>query len=198
MEYLKENEPEDEFSYFNFRICVIGLGYVGLSLAKLFSAKYKTIGFDLDQAHVDELMGGCDSFTCTADIEKIRHCNFYVIAAPVPADRENRSNLQPLWIACEVVGKVISGGDIVVYESTVCPGVTEEECIPLIEKLSGLSYNSHFFAGYSPVQANPDIRKVTSGSTPEIAKIVNEAYASIITAGTLLAASIREAEAAGA
>ena len=202
---------EEEICYFNPRICVIGLGYVGLPLARLFSTKYKTVGFELSQSRVDELMSGHDStlevedellqsalangFSCTTDIEAIRDCNFYVVAVPTPVDKNNNPDLRPLYGASETVGKVISKGDIVVYESTVYPGVTEDECIPVVEKVSGLRYNEEFFAGYSPERINPGykehtvekILKVTSGSTPEIGKIVDEVYASVITAGTHLA-----------
>lgn len=202
------------------KIAVIGLGYVGLPLARLFSTKYATVGFDLNQSRVNELMSGHDStlevsddllqsaldngFTCTTQIEDIRDCNFYVVAVPTPVDKNNNPDLQPLYGASETVGKVISKGDIVVYESTVYPGVTEDECIPVVEKVSGLTYNKDFFAGYSPERINPGdkehtvekIKKVTSGSTPEIGKIVDEVYASVITAGTHLAPSIRVAEAA--
>lgn len=203
------------------KIAVIGLGYVGLPLARLFSTKYKTIGFDLNQARVDELMVGVDStleadnallkeaidkygLTCTTYIENIRECNFYVVAVPTPVDRNNNPDLRPLYEASKTVGKVISKGDIVVYESTVYPGVTEDECIPVVEKVSGLKYNEDFFAGYSPERVNPGdkkhtvekIKKVTSGSTPEIGEIVDEVYASVITAGTHLAPTIKVAEAA--
>ena len=211
---------EEEICYFNPRICVIGLGYVGLPLARLFSTKYKTVGFELSQSRVDELMSGHDStlevedellqsalangFSCTTDIEAIRDCNFYVVAVPTPVDKNNNPDLRPLYGASETVGKVISKGDIVVYESTVYPGVTEDECIPVVEKVSGLRYNEEFFAGYSPERINPGdkehtvekILKVTSGSTPEIGKIVDEVYASVITAGTHLAPTIKVAEAA--
>lgn len=204
----------------NIKICVIGLGYVGLPLARLFSTKYETIGFDMNQARVDALMAGHDAtlevsddllqgaikngFRCTTDIEEIRGCNFYVVAVPTPVDRDNRPDLTPLYGASTTVGKVISKGDIVVYESTVYPGVTEDECIPVVEKVSGLKFNVDFFAGYSPERINPGdklhtvekIKKVTSGSTPEIGKIVNEVYSSVITAGTHLAPSIKVAEAA--
>ena len=211
---------EETISYFKPRICVIGLGYVGLPLARLFSTKYKTVGFDLNQARVDELMSGHDStlevsdellqsaldngLTCTTDIEDIRDCNFYVVAVPTPVDKNNNPDLRPLIGASETVGKVISGGDIVVYESTVYPGVTEDECVPVVERVSGLTYNMDFFAGYSPERINPGdkehtvekITKVTSGSTPEVGKIVNEIYASVIEAGTHLAPCIKVAEAA--
>ncbi|MEL7601213.1 MAG: nucleotide sugar dehydrogenase [Proteiniphilum sp.] len=211
---------EEEELYFEPRICVIGLGYVGLPLARLFSTKYKTVGFELSQSRVDELMSGRDStlevedellqsalangFSCTTDIEAIRDCNFYVVAVPTPVDKNNNPDLRPLYGASETVGKVISKGDIVVYESTVYPGVTEDECIPVVEKVSGLRYNEEFFAGYSPERINPGdkehtvekILKVTSGSTTEIGKIVDEVYASVITAGTHLAPTIKVAEAA--
>ena len=202
------------------KIAVIGLGYVGLPLARLFSTKYKTIGFDISQSRVAELMSGHDStlevedillrkalndgFVCTSDIEKIRDYNFYVITVPTPVDENNNPDLTPLRKASETVGKVISKGDIVVYESTVYPGVTEDDCLPVIEKISGLKYNIDFFAGYSPERINPGdkehtvekIKKVTSGSTPEIGELVDKIYASVITAGTHLAPSIKVAEAA--
>lgn len=202
------------------KICVIGLGYVGLPLARLFSTKYKTVGFDMNQHRVDALMAGHDDtlevdddllqsalvngFVCTTDIEQIRDCNFYIVAVPTPVDKNNNPDLTPLYGASTTVGKVISEGDIVVYESTVYPGVTEDECIPVIEKVSGLKFNEDFFAGYSPERINPGdklhtvekIKKVTSGSTPEIGHLVNEVYSSVITAGTHLAPTIKVAEAA--
>lgn len=202
------------------KIAVIGLGYVGLPLARLFSTKYETVGFDLNQARVDTLMSGHDTtlevadellqsaiangFKCTANIDDIRDCNFYIVAVPTPVDKHNNPDLTPLYGASTTVGKVISKGDIVVYESTVYPGVTEDECIPVVEKVSGLKYNVDFFAGYSPERINPGdklhtvekIKKVTSGSTPEIGEIVNEVYASVIIAGTHLAPTIKVAEAA--
>ena len=200
-------------------ICVIGLGYVGLPLARLFSTKYETIGFDLNQKRVDELNAGHDAtrevsddllqkalmngFVCTSDLEMIRNCNFYVVAVPTPVDKNNRPDLKPLWGASETVGKVISKGDIVVYESTVYPGVTEEECLPVIERISGLRFNVDFYAGYSPERINPGdkehtvekIKKVTSGSTPEIADIIDEVYNSVLVNGTHKAPSIKVAEA---
>ena len=203
------------------KICVIGLGYVGLPLARLFSTKYKTVGFDMNPARVAALMAGHDAtlevsdellqsaikdhgFVCTANIDDIRDCNFYVVAVPTPVDENNNPDLTPLYGASTTVGKVISKGDIVVYESTVYPGVTEDECIPVVEKVSGMRYNVDFFAGYSPERINPGdklhtvekIKKVTSGSTPEIGKLVNEVYSSVIVAGTHLAPSIKVAEAA--
>ena len=202
------------------KICVIGLGYVGLPLARLFSTRYKTIGFDMNQRRVDALTAGHDAtlevsdellqsaiangFVCTSSIEDIRDCNFYVVAVPTPVDKNNNPDLTPLYGASTTVGKVISRGDIVVYESTVYPGVTEEECIPVVEKVSGLKFNEDFFAGYSPERINPGdklhtvekIKKVTSGSTLEIGQKVNDIYASVILAGTHLAPSIKVAEAA--
>lgn len=203
------------------KICVIGLGYVGLPLARLFSTKYKTVGFDMNAKRCEALMAGHDAtlevsdellqdainnhgFVCTADIEAIRDCNFYVVAVPTPVDEHNNPDLTPLYGASTTVGKVISKGDIVVYESTVYPGVTEDECIPVVEKVSGMKFNVDFFAGYSPERINPGdklhtvekIKKVTSGSTPEIGKIVDDVYSSVITAGTHLAPTMKVAEAA--
>ena len=203
------------------KICVIGLGYVGLPLARLFSTKYNTIGFDRNVERCEKLMAGHDvtlevsdellqdairnhGFVCTADIEQIRDCNFYVVAVPTPVDKNNNPDLTPLYEASTTVGKVISKGDIVIYESTVYPGVTEDECIPIVEKTSGLTFNIDFFAGYSPERINPGdkqhtveyIKKVTSGSTPEAASYINEIYSSVITAGTHLAPTIKVAEAA--
>lgn len=202
------------------KIAVIGLGYVGLPLARLFSTKYKTIGFDLNQARVDGLMTGHDAtlevsdellqeaihehgFVCTTDIEKIRNCNFYVVAVPTPVDGDNKPDLTPLYKASEIVGEVISQGDVVVYESTVYPGVTEEECLPVIEKMTGFVLNKDYYAGYSPERINPGdkihtvekIKKVTSGSTPEIGEYVNAVYSSVILGGTHLAPTIKVAEA---
>ena len=204
----------------DIRICVIGLGYVGLPLARLFSTKFPTIGFDMNQSRVDALMSGHDAtlevddallqeaiskygFVCTTDLEQIRDCNCYVVAVPTPVDRNNHPDLTPLLGASHTVGQVISRGDVVVYESTVYPGVTEEECLPQVERVSGLKYNQDFYAGYSPERINPGdkehtvekIRKVTSGSTPEIAQLVDSVYNAVLTNGTHLAPSIRVAEA---
>ena len=204
----------------DIRICVIGLGYVGLPLARLFSTKFPTIGFDMNQSRVDALMSGHDAtlevddallqeaiskygFVCTTDLEQIRDCNFYVVAVPTPVDRNNHPDLTPLLGASHTVGQVISRGDVVVYESTVYPGVTEEECLPQVERVSGLKYNQDFYAGYSPERINPGdkehtvekIRKVTSGSTPEIAQLVDSVYNAVLINGTHLAPSIRVAEA---
>ncbi|MBO2525082.1 MAG: nucleotide sugar dehydrogenase [Bacteroidetes bacterium] len=202
------------------KICVIGLGYVGLPLARLFSTKYPTLGFDMNQTRVDALMSGHDAtlevddallqdaihnhgFKCTTKLEDIKECNFYIVAVPTPVDENNRPNLIPLKRASETVGSVISKGDIVVYESTVYPGVTEEECIPVVEKVSGLKFNKDFYAGYSPERINPGdklhtvekIKKVTSGSTPEIADLVDRIYNSVLVNGTHKAPSIKVAEA---
>lgn len=204
----------------NIKIAVIGLGYVGLPLARLFSTKYKTMGFDMNQSRVDALMSGHDAtleveddllqeairnngFVCTTKLEDIKDCNFYVVAVSTPVDMNNRPDLKPLWSASETVGKVISKGDIVVYESTVYPGVTEEECLPVVERVSGLKFNEDFFAGYSPERINPGdkehtvekIKKVTSGSTPEIADLVDNVYNSVLVNGTHKATSIKVAEA---
>lgn len=212
------------------KICVIGLGYVGLPLARLFSTKYPVVGFDVNKGRVEELMSGVDTtlevendilrsaivnrnpicnglhngLYCSYDIDDIKDCNFYIVTVPTPVDKHNRPDLTPLVKASETVGKVISKGDIVVYESTVYPGVTEDECLPIIEKVSGLKFNVDFFAGYSPERINPGdkehtvelIKKVTSGSTPEIGKLVDDVYSSVIKAGTHLAPSIKVAEAA--
>ncbi len=203
------------------KICVIGLGYVGLPLARLFSTKYETIGFDMSQKRVDALMQGHDAtlevadnllqeaiskhgFKCTTSLEDIKDCNFYIVAVPTPVDADNNPDLTPLYGASTTVGKVISKDDVVVYESTVYPGVTEDECIPVVEKVSGLKMNVDFYAGYSPERINPgdkqhtveNIKKVTSGSTPEIGKYINDIYSSVIKAGTHLAPSIKVAEAA--
>lgn len=204
----------------SIKICVIGLGYVGLPLARLFSTKFQTIGFDMNQSRVDALNAGHDAtlevddnllqeaihehgFRCTTNLDDIRDYNFYVVAVPTPVDENNRPDLRPLWGASETVGKVISKGNIVVYESTVYPGVTEEECLPVVEKVSGLKFNVDFYAGYSPERINPGdkehtvekIKKVTSGSTPEIADIVDCVYNTVLINGTHKAPSIKVAEA---
>lgn len=202
------------------KICVIGLGYVGLPLARLFSTKFKTIGFDKNQTRVDALNAGKDTtlevsdellqeaiakhgFRCTTNIEEIKESNFYVVAVPTPVDENNRPDLRPLIGASQTVGQVIKKGDIVVYESTVYPGVTEEECLPVVEEVSGLVFNKDFYAGYSPERINPGdkehtvekIKKVTSGSTPEIADIVDKVYNSVLINGTHKAPTIKVAEA---
>lgn len=202
------------------KICVIGLGYVGLPIARLFSTKYKTIGFDVCESRVEALMSGHDDmlevsddllkkaidggFRCTYNIEDIKDCNFYIVAVPTPVDKNNNPDLTPLYSASATVGSVLSKGDIVVYESTVYPGVTEEECVPVLEKYSGLHFNEDFYAGYSPERINPGdklrpvekIKKITSGSTPEVGRFINEIYSSVLEAGTHLAPSIKVAEAA--
>ena len=202
------------------KICVIGLGYVGLPLARLFSTKFKTIGFDMNSKRVEALMSGHDAtleisddllqsainngFKCTTNLDEISDCNFYIVAVPTPVDKDNNPDLTPLYGASTTVGKVISKGNVVVYESTVYPGVTEDECIPVVEKVSGMKMNIDFYGGYSPERINPGdkqhtvehIKKVTSGSTPEIGKYIDSVYASVITAGTHLAPTIKVAESA--
>lgn len=204
-----------------YRIAVIGLGYVGLPLAVEFGKKYNTVGFDINEIRVNQLQNGIDKtleisnsdlvdvlsnkfFNVTIHKEDIKNCNVYVVTVPTPTDKNNRPVLTPLLKASETVGSVLKKGDIVVYESTVYPGVTEDECVPVLEKSSGLKFNSDFFVGYSPERINPGdkthtvtkILKVTSGSTPEIAEKIDELYKSIITAGTYKASSIKVAEAA--
>lgn len=204
----------------DLKICVIGLGYVGLPLARLFSTKFPTVGFDINARRVDALMQGHDDtlevedtllqeaiaqhgFRCTSQLDDIRDCNMYIVAVPTPVDHNNHPDLMPLVGASEVVGKVISRGDVVVYESTVYPGVTEEECLPVVERVSGLRYNEDFYAGYSPERINPGdkehrvetIRKVTSGSTPEVADLVDGMYNAVLVNGTHKAPSIKVAEA---
>ena len=224
------------------KIAIIGLGYVGLPLARLFATKYPVVGFDINQTRIEELNAGIDAtlevepevlrrvlvgrcegenvrrwegekagrwegergLYCTSNLEDIRECNFYVVTVPTPVDRNNRPDLTPLIKASETVGKVIKRGDVVVYESTVYPGATEEDCIPVVERVSGLKFNTDFFAGYSPERINPGdkehtvekIKKVTAGSTDKTAETVDEVYRSVITAGTHKAPSIKVAEAA--
>ena len=208
------------------KIGVIGLGYVGLPLAVEFGKKFETVGFDINQERINELRGGLDrtlevdnenltsvvvtEFTsgkgliCTNVLESLEECNYYIVTVPTPTDKYNRPVLTPLYKASETVGSVLRKGDIVVYESTVYPGVTEDECVPVLEKVSGLKYNEDFFCGYSPERINPGdklhtvtkILKVTSGSTPEVAEKVDKLYNSVITAGTFKASCIKVAEAA--
>ena len=210
------------------KITVLGLGYVGLPLARLFATKFPTVGFDINQTRIQELNNGHDDtlevsdellksalvqnnptkdqqgLYCSHDLKDIEDSNIYIITVPTPVDKNNRPILTPLIKASETVGKVLKKGDIVIYESTVYPGATEEDCIPVVEKISGLKFNVDFFAGYSPERINPGdkehtvekILKVTSGSTPEIGVIVNDIYKSVITAGTHLAPTIKVAEAA--
>ncbi|WP_424494312.1 nucleotide sugar dehydrogenase [Salinimicrobium sp. GXAS 041] len=210
------------------KLGVIGLGYVGLPLARLFASKYPVVGFDINKSRVTELMSGHDStmeveddvlqsalvekeslnagkgLYCSAELQDIVDCNFYIITVPTPVDKNNRPDLTPLYKSSESVGKVLKKGDIVIYESTVYPGATEDECVPVLEKTSGLKYNEDFYIGYSPERINPGdkehtvekILKVTSGSTPQTGKKVDALYASVITAGTHLATTIKVAEAA--
>jgi UDP-N-acetyl-D-galactosamine dehydrogenase len=206
------------FDLSNVRIAVIGLGYVGLPLAVEFSKKYKVLGFDIDQIRVDELCSGQDStleispedllaakgLQFSTNNDDLKNYNVFIVTVPTPIDQYNQPDLTPLIKASEMLGEVIKKGDIVIYESTVYPGATEEECIPILEKFSGLNINQDFFAGYSPERINPgdkehrvaNILKVTSGSNAEVADFINTIYASIITAGTHKASSIKVAEAA--
>lgn len=211
------------------KIAIIGLGYVGLPLARLFATKYSVVGFDINQKRIEELNKGIDltlevedellqsvlvdtnPFTmvknglyCSDNLDDIRDATIYVVTVPTPVDKHNRPDLTPLYKSSETVGKVLSKGDIVIYESTVYPGVTEEECVPVLESVSGLKFNQDFFAGYSPERINPGdkqhtvekILKITSGSTEEIGKIVDDLYKNVISAGTHLAPTIKVAEAA--
>ncbi|WP_394749398.1 nucleotide sugar dehydrogenase [Spongiimicrobium salis] len=211
----------------NTKIAVIGLGYVGLPLARLFATKYPVIGFDINEGRVQELKNGNDStlevdnavlnevlsdtpeiegngLFCSFDLNDIKDCNYYIVTVPTPVDKNNRPILTPLYKASETVGAILKKGDVVVYESTVYPGVTEEECVPVLERISGLKFNEDFYAGYSPERINPGdkehtvekILKVTSGSTPEIAEKIDALYNSVIEAGTHKATSIKVAEAA--
>ncbi len=202
----------------DLKVAVIGLGYVGLPLAVEFGKKLPVVGFDIHQKRIDELNGGQDhtlevsseelnqakNLSYSANLEDLKNCNFFIVTVPTPVDEVNRPDLTPLKKASETLGKVLKKGDVVVYESTVYPGATEEVCIPVLEKVSGLTFNQDFFAGYSPERINPGdkvntltkIKKITSGSTPEIAELVDQVYSSIITAGTHKASSIKVAEAA--
>jgi len=209
------------------KIAIIGLGYVGLPLARLFATKHSVIGFDINDLRIKQLNSGIDStlevskdalesvlvkeinsysngLVCTSNIEDIRDCNYYIVTVPTPVDKNNRPDLNPLYKASESVGSVLKKGDIVIYESTVYPGATEEKCVPVLEHFSNLQFNIDFFVGYSPERINPGdkehtvekILKVTSGSTQETAQQVNALYQSVITAGTYMAPSIKVAEAA--
>ena len=208
------------------KIAIIGLGYVGLPLARLFATKYNTIGFDISETRISSLKKGVDTtlevssndlnsvltldhtvekgLFCSANIEDIKDCNYYIVTVPTPIDKNKKPVLTPLYKSSEMVGSVLKEGDIVIYESTVYPGVTEDECVPVLERVSGLKFNKDFFVGYSPERINPGdkehtvekILKVTSGSTPEIGKKVDNLYASVISAGTHLAPTIKVAEAA--
>jgi UDP-N-acetyl-D-galactosamine dehydrogenase len=207
------------------KIAIIGLGYVGLPLARLFATKFSVVGFDINTKRISELMSGIDStlevdnetlqsvlvsdtsksngLFCTNQLDKIKDCNYYIITVPTPVDKNNRPILTPLIKASETVGAVLEKGDIVIYESTVYPGATEEDCVPILEKISGLKFNKDFYAGYSPERINPGdkehtvdkILKVTSGSTPEIGLKVDNLYKTVIMAGTHLAPTIKVAEA---
>ncbi|MBE0515412.1 nucleotide sugar dehydrogenase [Sulfurimonas sp.] len=202
------------------KICVVGLGYVGLPLAHAFSEKYEIVGFDINKPRIDELNSGFDrtqeltseqvkeslknGMKFTLNIDDIKDCNIYIVTVPTPIDENNEPDLTPIVKSTEAIGKILKKDDIVIYESTVYPGVTEEVCVPILEKESGLKFNESFFCGYSPERINPGdkehtvtkILKITSGSTPEIAKKVDNLYKSIITAGTHLAPTIKVAEAA--
>ena len=210
----------------SIKIGVIGLGYVGLPLARLFATKYSVIGFDINKTRVAELNNGKDAtleiedyllksvlvenansgngLFCTTNVDDLTTCNYYIVTVPTPVDKHNRPDLTPLYKSSETIGKILKKGDIVIYESTVYPGVTEEECVPVLEKFSGLKFNVDFFAGYSPERINPGdkehtvekILKITAGSTPEIGQKVNDLYKSVIIAGTHLAPTIKVAEAA--
>ena len=207
------------------KIAIVGLGYVGLPLARLFATKFSVVGFDINSDRIAELMSGIDStlevdketlqsvllkdssesngLYCTNDLKKIKECNYFIITVPTPVDKNNRPILTPLIKASESVGSVMKQGDIVIYESTVYPGATEEDCVPVLEKVSGLKFNEDFYVGYSPERINPGDKehtvektlKVTSGSTPEVGEKVNDLYKSVITAGTHLAPNIKVAEA---
>jgi UDP-N-acetyl-D-glucosamine/UDP-N-acetyl-D-galactosamine dehydrogenase len=202
----------------NYKICLIGLGYVGLPLAVAFAEKFDVIGFDIDKDRVNELKEGCDrtleiedkllqsvrpNIDYTSNFEDIRDCNIYIVTVPTPIDSSNRPDLTPLIESSKTVGSVLSKNDVVIYESTVYPGVTEDICVPELEKSSNMKFNEDFFCGYSPERINPGdkehtvtkILKVTSGSTPEVAKQVDKLYKEIIIAGTYLASSIKVAEA---
>ncbi|RLD58674.1 MAG: Vi polysaccharide biosynthesis UDP-N-acetylglucosamine C-6 dehydrogenase TviB [Bacteroidetes bacterium] len=202
----------------NIKIGVIGLGYVGLPLAVEFGKKIDTIGFDINEVRIKELEAGYDrtlevededmkgaiKLSYTSKLNDLKACNYYIVTVPTPIDKNKRPDLTPLIKASESVGKVLSKGDIVIYESTVYPGATEEECVPILEKHSGLKFNKDFYCGYSPERINPGdkvhtfttIKKVTAGSTPEVGKKVDELYKRVVTAGTHLASSIKVAEAA--
>lgn len=240
-----KKQPQEAGSNKAIKIGVIGLGYVGLPLARLFATKFPVVGFDINRSRIEELQKGHDStleveddvlqqvlleanplgalatlleeenidpaskmpkngLFCTTDLMDIQSCNYFIVTVPTPVDKNHRPVLKPLYAASETVGKVLKKGDTVIYESTVYPGVTEDECVPVLEKESGLKFNVDFFVGYSPERINPGdkehtvdkILKITAGSTPDSAKAINELYAAVITAGTYLAPSIKVAEAA--
>ena len=241
---LPKTEAQEINSKNSIKIAIIGLGYVGLPLARLFATKYPVVGFDINKTRVETLHNGHDStlevsdtdlrkvllkstpvnnlshllepegisssqevrngLYCTCDVMDIQSCNYYIVTVPTPVDKNNRPVLGPLYAASETVGKVLKKGDTVIYESTVYPGVTEDECVPVLERISGLKFNIDFFVGYSPERINPGdkehtvdkILKITAGSTPESATAINSLYQSVITAGTYSAPSIKVAEAA--
>lgn len=203
------------------KICVVGLGYVGLPLARLFSTKFPTVGYDINPRRVEELNSGHDArlevsdelmlealskykLKCTSDIDETRNCNFYIVAVPTPVDEKNHPDLSMLIQSSKTVGEIIKPGDVVVYESTVYPGATEEKCVPVLEQTSGLKFNRDFFVGYSPERINPGdkehtvekIKKITSGSTPHVADFIDEVYNEVLINGTYKASSIKVAEAA--
>lgn len=232
MPHLEKRSLHNDLSTFcicmekSYRICVIGLGYVGLPLAVEFAKYFPVEGFDINQKRINELRNGVDltleveedllrevtknksssdkGLYCTNTADDIADCNVYIVTVPTPVDRNNQPDLTPMLKASETVGKVLKRGDIVIYESTVYPGVTEDECVPVLERVSGMKFNTDFYCGYSPERINPGdkvhtvakIKKITSGSTPEIADEVDRLYSTIITAGTHKAASIKVAEAA--
>ncbi|MCD0466816.1 nucleotide sugar dehydrogenase [Flavobacterium sp. ENC] len=221
----KVNKNDDKIDR-NIKVAIIGLGYVGLPLARLFATKYSVVGFDINESRIASLKSGTDTtlevddvtlqkvlvdnayqdtgLYCTSSLNDLAACNYFIITVPTPVDKNNRPDLTPLYKSSESVGKILKKGDIVIYESTVYPGVTEEQCVPVLEKISGLTFNEDFFAGYSPERINPGdkehtvekILKVTSGSTLEIGLKVDALYKSVIIAGTYLAPSIKVAEAA--
>ncbi|EJR7686545.1 Vi polysaccharide biosynthesis UDP-N-acetylglucosamine C-6 dehydrogenase TviB, partial [Shigella sonnei] len=207
-----------KFDTLNAKIGIIGLGYVGLPLAVEFGKKVTTIGFDINKSRIDELRNGHDStlecsnlelleatkLTYACSLDALKECNVFIVTVPTPIDKHKQPDLTPLIKASETLGKIIKKGDVIIYESTVYPGATEEDCIPVVEKVSGLKFNIDFFAGYSPERINPgdkehrvtNILKVTSGSTPDVAEYVDQLYKLIITVGTHKASSIKVAEAA--
>jgi len=225
MDWREASQVRNQLKFSDIRIAVIGLGYVGLPLAAEFAKKYFTVGFDINGERIKEIEKGFDKTSeiesvdlekvlvksisekglfVTDNIKELQKSNYYIVTVPTPIDKNNKPDLTPLYKASELIGKFLKKGDIVIYESTVYPGVTEDECAPILEKISGLTFNADFFCGYSPERINPgdkehtvtNIKKVTSGSTPAIAKKIDELYKSIIIAGTHLAPSIKVAEAA--
>ena len=225
MDWRETSQVRNQLKFSDIRIAVIGLGYVGLPLAAEFAKKYFTVGYDINGERIKEIEKGFDKTSeiesvdlekvlvksisekglfVTDNIKELQKSNYYIVTVPTPIDKNNKPDLTPLYKASELIGKFLNKGDIVIYESTVYPGVTEDECAPILEKISGLTFNADFFCGYSPERINPgdkehtvtNIKKVTSGSTPAIAKKIDELYKSIIIAGTHLAPSIKVAEAA--